>query len=336
MKLAPQVSVRGSLSLSASALRRLSFLFGAVVFASPAALAQSDAGLALGLDADSAPIFSGLKLTGSPSDGGAARFKIAPASVLNGAIPALTITRTLDETGFEAAIVEDALNFKLGVSLEPVEGLNMSADAWSLEVNDVPAQAGLGQEWQASRSGLYLDESSRNEFNIDSGLVGSQLETNGFDVSASYAWDTARFGQFTLRTTSSYVQEFENRGGLLELGANELGALDDRLVSPELQSSMMLSWQFGNHTASAITNYFDSFKDISELDIDEINDLVDNITTFDLQYGYSVKTGSKDRAVISFGIRNLFDEKTAQILNSSTRLVDQNGRVAYGSIKYQF
>jgi outer membrane receptor protein involved in Fe transport len=55
-----------------------------------------------------------------------------------------------------------------------------------------------------------------------------------------------------------------------------------------------------------------------------------------LQYGYSVKTGAKDRAIISFGIRNLFDEKTAQILNSSTRLLDQNGRVAYGSIKYQF
>jgi outer membrane receptor protein involved in Fe transport len=108
------------------------------------------------------------------------------------------------------------------------------------------------------------------------------------------------------------------------------------MISPELQSSLMLSWQFGNHTASAITNYIDSFKDISEVNLDEINDLVDNITTFDLQYGYTVETGSKDRAIISFGIRNIFDEKTAQILNSSTRILDQNGRVAYGSIKYQF
>jgi len=102
-----------------------------------------------------------------------------------------------------------------------------------------------------------------------------------------------------------------------------------------LQSSLMLTWEFGNHSASAITNYFDSFKDISELDLDELNDLVDNITTVDLQYGYSVQTGS-NQAVISFGIRNIFDEKTAQILNSSTRILDQNGRVAYGSIKYQF
>ena len=271
-----------------------------------------------------------------PSVEGSASFRIGPSSILNGAVPALSIARNVEETGFEGAVVEDALNFNLGVAVEPIDGLNVSADAWRLEVNETSAQASMGRDWQPGTSQLYIQDSTINEFNVDNPLVGSQLETNGFDLSASYVWDTSRFGQFTLSTKSTYVQDFENAGGLLELGSDELGAIDERLVSPELQSSMMLSWQFGNHTASAITNYFDSFKDISELDLDEINDLVDNITTFDLQYGYSVKAGAKDRAIISFGIRNLFDEKTAQILNSSTRLLDQNGRVAYGSIKYQF
>ena len=267
---------------------------------------------------------------------GSASFRIGPSSILNGSVPALSIARNVEETGFEGAVVEEALNFNLGVAVEPLDGLSVSADAWRLEVNESTAQASLGRDWRPRASNLYIQDSKINEFNVDNPLVGSQLETNGFDLSASYVWDTSRFGQFTLSTKSTYVQDFDNTGALLELGSEEMGALDDRLVSPELQSSMMLSWQFGNHTATAITNYFDSFKDISELDLDEINDLVDNITTFDLQYGYSVKTGAKDRAIISFGIRNLFDEKTAQILNSSTRLLDQNGRVAYGSIKYQF
>jgi hypothetical protein len=271
-----------------------------------------------------------------PSTQGSASFRIGASSILNGAVPALSIARNVEETGFEGAVVEEALNFNLGVAVEPLDGLSVSADAWRLEVNESTAQASLGRDWRPRASNLYIQDSKINEFNVDNPLVGSQLETNGFDLSASYVWDTSRFGQFTLSTKSTYVQDFDNTGALLELGSEEMGALDDRLVSPELQSSMMLSWQFGNHTATAITNYFDSFKDISELDLDEINDLVDNITTFDLQYGYSVKTGAKDRAIISFGIRNLFDEKTAQILNSSTRLLDQNGRVAYGSIKYQF
>ena len=189
---------------------------------------------------------------------------------------------------------------------------------------------------QSNLPQLYLQDSTINEFNIDNPLLGNGLNSNGFDLGASYVWDSSRFGQFTLSTKTTYVEKFEAQGSLLDLVDAELGVTDDRIVSPELQSSLMLTWQLGNHTASAITNYFDSFKDISELDIEEINTLVDNITTIDLQYGYSVKTGSNNRAVISFGIRNIFDEKTAQILNSSTRILDQNGRVAYGSIKYQF
>ncbi len=167
-------------------------------------------------------------------------------------------------------------------------------------------------------------------------MLGSNRQASGFDIGVSYAWDSNRFGQFTLSTKTTYVQSFENNGSLLDLVSPDINTGSDRVVSPKLQNSLMLTWQVGNHSASAITNYFDSFKDLNEIDIAEINDLVDNITTVDLQYGYSVKTGSNDRAIISFGIKNIFNEKTTQLLNTSNRILDQNGRVAYGSIKYQF
>ncbi len=265
-----------------------------------------------------------------------ASFRIAPTSVLNENTPLFSIVRNLEAKDFQGNMVEEALNFNLGVQIHPIEGLNVRADAWRMQVDDTPAGTVNSNDWQSGLPQLYLEDSAINEFNFDNPLLGSNIESNGFDLGASYVWDTNRFGQFTLSTKTTYVQKFENNGSLLELGASELNSIGERIISPELQSSLMLSWQFGNHTASAITNYFDSFKDISELDMDEINDLVDNITTFDLQYGYSVKTGSNDRAIISFGIRNIFDEKTTQILNSTTRILDQNGRVAYGSIKYQF
>ena len=262
-------------------------------------------------------------------------FRVDPASVLGTAMPVIELSRNVEAQDFEGALVEEALNFNLGVKITPVAGLNLQADAWRQEISDAPAVT-LNTGAQKAMPNLYLKESAINEFNIQSPLLGSQLERNGFDLGASYMWDTNRFGQFTLSTKATYVQDAENRGSLLDLLNSESAALEDRVVSPELQSSLMLTWQLGNHTASAITNYFDSFKDLSELDLDEINALVDDITTIDLQYGYSVETGSNNRAIISFGIRNIFDEKTAQILNSSTRVLDQNGRVAYGSIKYQF
>lgn len=288
-------------------------------------------------------LLAGLCLHGQPSvaqeeftlDLGNSRvngFRIAPSPLAETANPLISIARNTEAKDVQGSIMEDALQYNLGLKLTPIPGLNLRADAWGLQVNEVPAN-GVGGNGLPQ---LYIEDSSITEFNLENPLLGTNVETNGFDLGASYAWDTTRFGQFTLSTTATYVRDFDNRGGLLDLGAKELNALGEKMISPELQSNLMLTWEFGNHSATAITNYFDSYKDISELNIEEINDLVDNITTVDLQYGYSVKAGAKDRAIIEFGIRNIFDEKTQQLLNSSTRVLDQNGRVAYGSLKYQF
>jgi hypothetical protein len=262
-------------------------------------------------------------------------FRIAPSTSLIDA-PLFRIDRNIEHKDFQGAVIDEVLNFNLGVQVSPFTGLNIRADAWRLQVDEAPARSVGGNRWLNGSSQLYIEDSDISEFGLDNPLLGSNLETQGFDLGASYVWDTSRFGQFTLSSKTTYVEQFDNQGSLLELVGGELGTLQDRMVSPELKSSLMLSWQFGNHTASAITNYINSFKDISELDIDELNDLVDNITTVDFQYGYSVETGSNARAIISFGIRNIFNENTAQIFNSGTRILDQNGRVAYGSIKYQF
>ena len=265
-----------------------------------------------------------------------ATFRIAPTSVLSEAVaPLIEIARRTEARDLHGNIVEDALNFNLGMQITPIRGLEVNAGIWQQEIEQRSQSDGqMGSAGNLSQ--LYIEDSSINEFNIDDPALGQTVKSKGFDIGASYVWDTDRFGQFTLSTKTTYVREFQNRGSLLELFDAGLDHQVDPAVSPELQSSLMLTWQFGNHTASAITNYFDSFKDINELDLDEINALVDNIATVDLQYGYTVNTGNDDRAIISFGIRNIFNERTVQLLNSNTQILDQNGRVAYGSIKYQF
>ena len=265
-----------------------------------------------------------------------ATFRIAPTSVLTEAMaPLIEIARKTEARDLQGNIVEDALNFNLGMQITPIRGLEVNAGIWRQEIEQ-RSQNDFQVGSVANLSQLYIEDSSINEFNIDNPALGQTVRSEGFDIGASYVWDTDRFGQFTLSTKTTYVKEFQNQGSLLELFGAGLDHQVDRVVSPELQSSLMLTWQFGNHTASAITNYFDSFKDINELDLDEINALVDNIATVDLQYGYTVNTGNDDRAIISFGIRNIFNERTVQLLNSNTQILDQNGRVAYGSIKYQF
>ncbi|MFT4813278.1 MAG: hypothetical protein ACI9WR_000579 [Paracoccaceae bacterium] len=266
----------------------------------------------------------------------AASFSLGPSAFLGDIEPSISVGRAVEEKSFQNNMVQEALNFNLGLQLAPFEGLSIRADAWRQQVEDSPAESSSDAKQWSSQPQFYIQDSIINEFGLENPLIGSNLDSNGFDIGASYVWETSRFGQFTLSSTTTYVDKFENSGSLLELVESDLQAVNGRIVSPELQSSLMLSWEFGNHRAKAITNYFDSFKDISELDISEINELLDNITTVDFQYGYSVNTGDNDRAIISFGIRNIFNEESAQILNATTRILDQNGRVAYGSIKYQF
>jgi len=271
----------------------------------------------------------------SDTAGSTVNIRIAPTSLLGDDSPLLGIVHSGPQDA-DNPMVEEALNYNLSVGVTPLEGLNLRADAWRQRVEGAPAIGFVGDSLQDAPAALLSDDAPRQDLTLDNPLLGNQLRANGFDLGASYVWDTNRFGQFTLSTKTTYVQQFANNGALLELANSELADQDERVLNPELQTSLKLTWQLGNHTASAITNYFDSFKDLSELDVEELNRLVDSITTIDLQYGYSVQTGSKGRAIISFGIRNIFDEKTAQILNSTTRILDQNGRVAYGSIKYQF
>lgn len=277
---------------------------------------------------DSSPILTS-------QDAPVTSFSLAPSLFGAAVEPSINVARAVEDKDFQSGLVKEALNFNLGLQVAPFEGLSIRADAWRQQVEDGPAASIKGSPW-TQESQLYIEDSAITEFSMENPLIGANLETNGFDIGASYVWETSRFGQFTLSSTTTYVDEFENRGGLLELVETDIAAVGDRMVSPELQSSLVLSWQFGNHTATAITNYFDSFKDISELDINELNELVDDITTVDFQYGYSVNAGENGRAIISFGIRNIFNEESAQILNATTRILDQNGRVAYGSIKYQF
>lgn len=243
-----------------------------------------------------------------------------------------------DHTGAEAeqgVFASDALSVNLGMELTPVNGLSVRADAWRLDAENGP-QASLGDLSNLTVTGLpslFRDQDALAGVSPEKSFSSAGVKTNGIDLGASYVFETNKSGQFTLSTKATYLYDYRQIPGLLEASP---AAVTELPANPDIQGALSLSWDFGNHSASATTNYFDSFKDLSEMNIEEINRLVDDIVTFDLQYGYSIKTGKQERAVFSFGIRNIFDKKTTQILNNSSRIVDQNGRVAYGSIKYQF
>lgn len=264
-------------------------------------------------------------------------FRAAPGGAPEEDAPLFSLDREVGARDFEGVLARRALNASLGIKITPIGGLDLRADAWRREIASAPAVTLVAAGPPAGPPPLRVGDPAVGGFGLDDPLIGARLSASGLGLGASYAWDTGRLGRFTLSSRADYVRKFENQGLLPELMDD--AARRERLVSPDLHGSLMLSWSLGNHSASAVTNYFDSFKDAGELDkldAEALNTLVDNIATVDLQYGYRMRTGPGDRAILSFGVRNIFNEKTARILSSSARILDRNGRTAYGSIKYQF
>jgi hypothetical protein len=177
---------------------------------------------------------------------------------------------------------------------------------------------------------------------LDSSL-GYGANTQGVDLSASYVWESARFGQFIVSTNTTYVYNPLLSDGNLE-SVNILSMADTVNFGavPELQSSLTFTWQIGNHSATAVTSYSETMDQFAKLNadrlsIDQLNDLVGQMTTLDLRYGYNVKTGRQGNASFSVGVRNLLDRRQfSPMAEVSGRLHEPTGRVAYGTIKYQF
>ncbi len=75
-------------------------------------------------------------------------FRIAPSSILNEQAPLLSIVRSVEQKDFQGAVVDDALSFNLGMQVEPIAGLSVSADAWSMQIDEAPGWAvDLAEEW---------------------------------------------------------------------------------------------------------------------------------------------------------------------------------------------
>jgi len=237
-------------------------------------------------------------------------------------------------------------NVNLGMLFSPAKGLDLRADAWRVELDKpfVKAQALPDAASSASTTGvassLFIDDSNLYAGLLEAPSVKSTVNpgelAKGIDLSASYVWDSPRFGQFIVSTMATYLYDTAKANNLLD---SSLPPVTDNTLLPkgtDLQSSLMLTWQVGQHTASAVTHYFDSFEDIGKLNLEQLNELVGNLTTLDLQYGYNLKTGKQGQAVFSVGVRNLFDARPDQVIPTPSSSLEQQGRVAFGSIKYQF
>lgn len=196
---------------------------------------------------------------------------------------------------------------------------------------------------QASEDSLRVLDVSLEPVLMSRGLNATPGK-QGLDLSSSYVWESPRFGQFVLSTNATYLYN-----PVIPAVARESSLIGGRegvgsaiTLMPERSSSLTFSWQIGNHTATAITSHSDTLDQLGllsleHLNADDLNELVGQITTLDLSYGYNVRAGRQGNASISLGVRNMLDRRmqTPSVIRRNNEF-EAAGSVAYGTIKYQF
>lgn len=252
---------------------------------------------------------------------------------------AFSMTRNTVMQPFNDGSVGDTVNFNVGVLYSPVSGLDLRADAWRLQPEPATVLATPIEQLVSSPPRLFIDDLS--DVNLEMPFVnlnsGRGVQSQGIDLSASYVWDSPRFGQFVVSTKATYVYDLVNTELLREASLTPLNETPGLNLNSDLQTSLTLTWQIGNHTASAVTHYAGLSDDITSIDMEEFNEMVGNLTTLDLQYGYTLKAGKQGNAVISVGLRSVLDKGEGRLLFDAGALGgERSGRMAYGSIKYQF
>ncbi len=274
-----------------------------------------------------------------------------PSELLNGTF------RTIINAKNPDLEPEESDNFNIGVSLLPIEGLQIDIDYWDYEfenqiiaedpaalVRDDPFNAQIVRDpnviipnclvtpppGQVCGEIILINTSFFN---------AAKTETNGIDLSITYDWDWGE-NRFAVRSETTWIDEyiFQPGPGLPSIdGVGRRNGSNAGFPTPEIRSNLFLNWSRGRHHANATVRYIKGvFDDVFVPDGSIFGvGTVDDEYLVDLQYGYYL--GENEQYHIVVGAINAFDEDPpeAGFTGFLSRVHDPVGRRLYARVKVE-
>jgi len=266
---------------------------------------------------------------------------------------------------------EEADTINLGASWEPIENLVFDFDYYNVEyTNLISTQVGqqllideaatLGAAGCSLADIVAMDPTCvalRNENIVRDATTGTALrifterenapsaKTDGFDITATYEFDTDRWGTFGVRSANTFVNSFEIEqpdGTVLEgAGARNANTPFANPI-PEFRSNTSFNWAKDQHSANIIVRYISSYDENDATG--EVIGEVDSWTTVDAQYNLFLDDvmGFGNGTKLTVGINNLFDEDPPFVSGQSnelgydTKIHDPRGSLVYFGISQTF
>lgn len=230
---------------------------------------------------------------------------------------------------------EESENFNVGITVEPLDGLQVSADYWSFKFTNQVAAESAQVVLNANPTGpqVIRDPATGRLLGVNVGFFNAgKTQTAGLDVRVSYE-ATLGAHHFSLNNSLTYLDKYEVQlgpgqavlDGVGRRNANKPGA-----PAPKLRDNLSLGWDFDRHSASLTMRYTDGVKDDVFLPVTVTPTTeIGSWTVFDGQY--TLAFGEDKTTRISIGAINLFDREppAATFTGFVSALSDPLGRQAY-------
>ncbi|CDG84934.1 TonB-dependent receptor [Janthinobacterium agaricidamnosum] len=250
---------------------------------------------------------------------------------------------------------EKSQNATLGIVVEPINNLTLSADLWAIELkhsinylseNDIfanPAQ--YAGTYHRTATGDLATDGSQCPDPATCGYVDQRdlnlggVKTNGVDLGANYRWRSAAWGDYSVVMNATYVHKYEyqnSEGGDWVQGVGAYTGKNGPVF--RWQNNITLNWNKGDFGAGLAAHYKSGYVD-AQTDFNTTNNVVASYTTFD---GYGSWKAFKN-FTLTAGVRNLFDRDPPLSYQTDTfqagfdpRFTDPTGRTFYMRGSYNF
>ncbi len=235
---------------------------------------------------------------------------------------------------------EKGENYNIGFIYTPksLSQLTLKADYWDIRVNDVISTPNI-QDLYNGISPIGTITRDANLFpSFDVRITnGGEIAAHGYDLGASYHWNTERLGRFTFDATATYTSRFERIFGptISEFLGNFTASYG---AMPKLRAVFGANWQKAGWEAALFVRYKSGMNEV----VSGANRRIEDYTTSDIQLAYSFGDESKKaRGILRntrvyIGVENWWDEGLSFVNTTADgwdRESDYRGRYVYAGFR---
>ncbi len=235
---------------------------------------------------------------------------------------------------------EKGENYNIGFIYTPksMSQLTLKADYWNIRLNDVISAPNI-QDLYNGISPIGTITRDANLFpSFDLRVTnGGEITANGYDLGASYRWNTERLGRFTFDATATYATRFERIFGpvISEFHGQYTSSYG---AMPKLKAVFGANWQKSGWEAALFVRYKSGMDEVVSGKIRRIDDYM----TSDIQLAYSFGDDVKRahdilrNTRVYIGVENWWDQELSFVNTTADgwdRESDYRGRYVYAGFR---